>query len=333
MSRPRIQPALAAPTGQQRPNIALERVDQYAMRAEHVTLRLRDGKPLLVDEQRFRVRGLNVHRRLDRRVDLPLHVVRLVDHERDVVGTALRDLAHDPEELERVDRADDQVVVGVLPVVEVKAAEQPLGEEQGDDLLDIRALRVVAGVDEHLCLGPEAAAHQSGRPPVRKVGRVEAGLEELVLDEQSHSRRQRRVQLFEAFEQAQVSAPKVVLSRVVRAVREPEADDRRTDLGGDADALTAVLERLCANTRVGVTDAAEPVDVLTEQVRIDRPDPYALLLSEARQSAEVVDRIPGNVQRDAGTAARQPVDERCVRDALLDGPRRSRPRVDVKART
>ena len=102
-------------------------------------------------------------------------------------ASASGDLAHDPEQLERVDRADDQVVVRVLAVVEVEAAEQPLGQQQRDDLLDVRALRVVAGVDEHLRLRAEAAADQRGRAPVGQVGAVEGGLEELVLDEQPHS--------------------------------------------------------------------------------------------------------------------------------------------------
>jgi hypothetical protein len=60
----------------------------------------------------------------------------LVDHEGDVFRAAERDLAHDPEQLERVDRTDDQVVVRVL-AVEMEAAEQPVREQQRDDLLDV----------------------------------------------------------------------------------------------------------------------------------------------------------------------------------------------------
>ena len=88
-----------------------------------------------------------------------------------------------------------------------------------------------------------------------------------------------------------------------------------------------------AHTWIGVTDTAEPVVVLAEQVGVDRPDPDALLASEARQSAEVVDRVPGNVQSDAGATPGEPVDQGRVGDALLDGARRSRPRVDVEARS
>ena len=138
------------------------------MRAEHVARALRGRETILVDEQRLGIRGLDVRDRLDHRVDLSLDVVRLVDHELDLRrrASAARDLAHDPEQLERVDRADDQVVVGVLAVVEVEAAEQSFGEQQRDDLLDVRALRVVAGVDQHLRLRAEPAADERGRAPV-----------------------------------------------------------------------------------------------------------------------------------------------------------------------
>ena len=97
--------------------------------------------------------------------------------------SAARDLSHDPEELERIDGAGDQVVVGVLAIVEVKAAEQFLGEKQCDDLLDVRALGVVTRVDEHLRLLSEPPADERSGSPVGKVGAVEGRLEELVLDE------------------------------------------------------------------------------------------------------------------------------------------------------
>ena len=187
------------------PHVGLEGVQQHAVGAEHVALLLRRGQPLRVDEQRLRVGRLDVHDRLEHRVDLALDVVRLVDHERDAphgrrrrrVVRRGRDLAHDAEQLEGVGRADDEVVVRVLAAVEVEAAEQPLGQQQGDDLLDVRAQRVVAGVDEHLRLRAEAPADERGRAPVGQVRAVEGRLEELVLHEQPHPVGQRRVELLQ----------------------------------------------------------------------------------------------------------------------------------------
>ena len=131
--------------------------------------RVIDGDPVhLAPRQRLRVGQLDVGDRLDHRVDLAFDVVGLVDHERDVVRSRTRssDLPHDPEQLERVDRADDEVVVGVLAVVEVEAAEQLLGQQERHDLLDVRALRVVAGVDEYLSLRAEPLAEERGSAPV-----------------------------------------------------------------------------------------------------------------------------------------------------------------------
>jgi hypothetical protein len=266
--------------------------------------------------------------------------VRLVDHEGDPPGRLRgrgiaqpgRDLAHDPEQLERVDRAHDQVVVGVLAVVEVEAAEQALREQQRDDLLDVRPLRVVARVDEHLRARAECAAHERGRAPVGQVGRVEGRLEELVLDEQPHVVRHRRIELLEPHDEPAEAPAQVVLARVVRAVGEPEADVGRADRRRDLDALEAVLERLPPDARVGVAEAAEPVLVVLEQVRVDGAEADALLLGEAADVGPVVGAVPRDVDRDARTGARQPVDERRVGHLLVHRAGGSWPREDPEAR-
>ena len=91
--------------------------------------------------------------------------MRLVDRQPRQRAAGAGELAEDQEQLERVDRADDQVVVGVLAVVEVEAAEPALVGEQRDDLLDVRALRVVAEVDEHLRALAELLADVSSAEP------------------------------------------------------------------------------------------------------------------------------------------------------------------------
>ena len=93
--------------------------------------------------------------RLDRRLDLGLLVVALVDHVGDLrhlaaVGGKEMDFVEDAEDLVGVDRAERQVVIGVFAVVEVEAAEHVLVEEPRHDLLDVDRVVVVAGVDEHL---------------------------------------------------------------------------------------------------------------------------------------------------------------------------------------
>ena len=149
-------------------------------------------------------------------------------------GPAGRDeLGEDQEQLERVDRADDQVVVRVLAVVEVEAAEPALVRQEGDDLLDVGALGVVAEVDEHAGARAEPHAGEHGGAPVGQVGRVERGLEELVLDEQLLLLGQRGVDLLEAAEQPPAARAQVVLAGVVRPVREPQRLRGRPQRGRD----------------------------------------------------------------------------------------------------
>ena len=82
-----------------------------------------------------------------------------------------------------------------------------------------------------------------------------------------------------------------------------------------------------------MAEAAEAVRVVSEQVRVDRADPHALLLGVAPQLAVVVDRVPGDVERDARAAAGQAMDERRVGDPLVHVACGARPRVDVEARS
>ena len=215
------------------------------------------------------------------------------------------DLEHDPEELEGVDRADDQVVVRVLSVVEVEAAEKPFLEQEGDDLLDVRSQRVMSGIDEHLRLRAESAADEDGGAPVGQVGAVEGRLEELVLDEEAHSGRQGGIQLSESFEQAAVALPHVVLAGIVRAVCQPDGEDVGAHLRGDVDALEAVIDRHPAHACFRMAEAAEPVVVALEDVAVDRAKPHAFARGERRKRTPVIDPVPG--RRGSATVGQAPV--------------------------
>jgi hypothetical protein len=128
-----------------------------------------------------------------------------------------------------------------------------------------------------------------------------------------------------------VTVAEVVLTRIVRSVGEPEADDRRADLLRDLHALAAVRERLRAHLRVGMTQAPEPVRVVSEQIRIDRADPDAALAGVVAERGPVVDAVPRDVQRHRRARAGEAVDERGVVDPLVDGAGRAGPGVDVEA--
>ena len=88
---------------------------------------------------------------------------------------------------------------------------------------------------------------------------------------------------------------------------------------------TAVVERLRADARVRVAEAAEPVVVVAEEVRVDGADPDALRPARAAERRPVVDAVPRDVDRDVGQQPGQPVDERGVVDPLPDGAGGARP--------
>ena len=134
----------------------------------------------------------------------------------------------------------------------------------------------MTGVDEDLRLSTEVTTDERSGAPIGEVGAVEGGLKELVLDEQLHRPRQELVDRLETIGEAGVASSEIVLARIVRAVRQPEADCGRADLLGDFYALSAVVERPLTDTRVRVTDAPELVRILSEQIRVDRADPQTL---------------------------------------------------------
>ena len=108
--------------------------------------------------------------------DLRLDVVALVEHERDARArlerAALHALVHDPEQLEGVGRADHQVVVRVEARVEVEPAEPVQPQQRRDDELDVRARRVVAGVDDDLA--PSSPSARQWTRAVPQSGHVGA---------------------------------------------------------------------------------------------------------------------------------------------------------------
>ena len=146
-------PELLPGAPQEWPRVGVIRVQQDLMRPQHIAGGLADGEGPAVHQQRLGVGGVNVDYREQHRFDLALHVVGLVDHVGDAprarcgawISAAFRgqDLVEDHEQLKRIDRADDQVVVRVAAVVKVEAAQPAFIEQAGHDVLDVGPLRVV----------------------------------------------------------------------------------------------------------------------------------------------------------------------------------------------
>ena len=154
-------------------------------------------------------------------------------------------------------------------------------------------------------LRPERRHLDVAGAPVRDVGVVERRLEELVLEHQplvvaDAARRSPRA----TSARRSCRAADVVLARVVGAVGQPDLEVARAGLGHDLDAAQVVVDRLLADRRVDVGEAAELVVVVLEGVRVDGAERDAVVLGVRAERRVVVDLIPRDVQghrrREAG---------------------------------
>ena len=115
--------------------------------------------------------------------------------------------------------ADDQVVVGVEPGVEVERPEPAEPQQLRNDELDVGARCMVTGVEADDGAFAERGAVDERRAPVGDVGVVERGLEELVLEHQPLVVTQPCVDGGQCFGQPLLSSTDVVLTRIVGSVR------------------------------------------------------------------------------------------------------------------
>ena len=155
------------------------------MRPQHIKFLLCITQPLEVHQQRFGIRLLAIHHALHHRLELRFYVVALVDHVRDlrrvaredgVVGSA-HQFHENAEQLERIGRADDQIVIGVAAGVEVKPAEPLFVQQVRDNRFDVDGLRVMPQVHQHLRFVAQGLAVRKRHAPVGQIGEVKARLE------------------------------------------------------------------------------------------------------------------------------------------------------------
>ena len=138
----------------ERRHVRLISFSRRLLRHRDVVGLLAVGEHVAAHQQRPGVRPLKVVHGLQQGLDGVLDVVALVDHVRRVEGAARRggleggvyQLAEHQEQLVRLDRARRQVVIAVLGVVEVEAAELAGRHESRDNQLDVRIGQVVAQV-------------------------------------------------------------------------------------------------------------------------------------------------------------------------------------------
>ena len=158
----------------------------------------------------------------------------LVNHVHDLLGGIRLNLVAghfradklvvDQEQLEGVDRADDQIVVAVLAVIEMEAPQLALGQEQGDDVLDVGTLCMVAQVDQYLRLRSHLDRHEMCHAPIGQVSMIESRLVKLILDEHARVGRQRLVRGGKHLFHTPEAIHDVILAGIVGAVGQPDAE-------------------------------------------------------------------------------------------------------------
>jgi len=136
--------------------------------------------------------------------------------------------------------------------------------------------------------------------------------------------RRGQLQMAQAVEQAPAPGAEIILTRIVRAVGQPQADDRRPHRTRDLDAVKDVIDRAPADRGRRVTEAAEHVLVVLEQIWIDGSDLDPMTSRYIQQRRPVIHPVPGDVNRDAGANPGQTVHDRRVCELLFDCARGSR---------
>src|SRR4051794_30357977 len=161
--------AVASPgLGHQRPHVEAVCPVEVLRGHRRVTRLLARVERVAIDEQRLRDRELDLVGRLGEVLERVLQVVGRVDHVADLRHPAVADVdeleAHQ-EELVRVDRTDREVVVAVLRVVEVEAAQAPRHRQATDHLLHVGAREVVPQVDQAFRAGTRAFGQEERGAP------------------------------------------------------------------------------------------------------------------------------------------------------------------------
>ena len=161
----------------------------------------------------------------------------------------------------------------------------------------------MTGVDDDRCLWAKGQAVDQGGAPVGHIHRVEGRLEQLVLEQKSLVIAEPGVDLGQCDGQALLPFQGVVLTGVVGAVGEPQLEIPGARCVHDVDALQQMIGRFATHPGIGVGDRTQHVVVVLEDVAVDRTDAHAEAVGMFGEMGEVIDPVPGDVQRNAGRNA------------------------------
>src|SRR5207245_1465636 len=110
-----------------------------------------------------------------------------------------------------------------------------------------------------------------------------------------HAGRHRPIDLRPRVDQTVPAPTQIILPRVVGAIGEPQAEQARANRLRNLHALHQVRHRALAHRGIGMADAAQPVDIVLEDVGIHRADTHPALSRIRHQARPVVHPVPGYV--------------------------------------
>src|ERR1700674_4132337 len=126
------------------------------------------------------------------------------------------------------------------------------------------------------------------------------------------------------------AAAQVILSGIIGAISQPQADHVRVNLLRDVDALDYMRDRLLAHSPVEMAQAAEAVRVILKEVRIHSTNTHAELPGVFLHGLPVIFSIPGNVDGNSRADARDLLHLSRVGQFLAQIAGRPRPMKDLE---
>ena len=128
------------------------------------------------------------------------------------------------------------------------------------------------------------------------------------------------------------AATQAILTGIIGAIRQPETDDVGVDRLSNLDTFEHMRDRLLPNLLVDMAQTAKTIGIFLKEVRIDSTNTQAKCMRILFHRLPIVFHVPGNMNGDARTDARDVVDLCRVCQLLTQITGRPRPVKHLEAR-
>ena len=166
---------------------------------------------------------------------------------------------------------------------------------------------MVPRIHQYLRLWAGVAREKQRHAPIAQVRVIEIRLKWLVFHQHTLLGGKVRMRLLQALCKPLLPMANGSCPRIARTVGEPERDVLATRLLANLDTFQNVIERGLANFRVGIAQRPILVNLVLENIGVDRAEANAGLRRRGhhrRRALEPLRKIPKDVRCHTGTAAR-----------------------------